>query len=459
MPEFFNPLMLSRLQFAVTTLFHMLWPLISIGLGLLLVVMEAWWLKSGNEIYYRHTRFWSKLYLLTFGVGVASGVPLEFQFGTNWAMFSRASGGFFGNILGFEGAMAFMLEAAFLGIMLFGWQRVSRGMHLLATVMVALGASISAFWIMDASAWMQVPAGVKIEQGQAIITDYFAAVFNPALVYSFTHMWAACVETTLFFVAGISAWAIWKNHQASFFLKSFKISLSLAAVFAPLQIYLGDLSARKVTQYQPAKAAAMEAHWHTNPDGSGAGFAVIAWPDSQKQQNKWEVKIPNLLSILSTRSLTGRVMGLTEFPQLDQPPVLITFVAFRLMLIMGFALLFLTIWGLWKWCCGALKPENISNNRCFWLVWIYAIPLGFLATDLGWIVREVGRQPWIIYNIMRTSEGVSNLTASVTAATFFAYCAVYLAMLIFYIIFAARIISKGPDMSSPLPHTSTIGGK
>ncbi len=255
MQSVLNPLMLSRLQFAVTTLFHMLWPLISIGLALLLVLMEALWLKTGKEIYYRHTRFWAKIYLLTFGVGVASGVPLEFQFGTNWAKFSQASGGYFGNILGFEAAMAFMLEAAFLGIMLFAWEKVSRGVHIFATSMVALGASISAFWIMAANAWMQVPAGVKFEQGQAVITDYYAAVFNPALVHSFTHMWTACIETTLFFVAGISAWAIRKNHFQGFFLKSFKMSLALAVIFVPLQIYLGDLSVRKVPAISARKNA------------------------------------------------------------------------------------------------------------------------------------------------------------------------------------------------------------
>jgi cytochrome d ubiquinol oxidase subunit I len=459
MDDFFNPLMLSRLQFAVTTLFHMLWPLLGIGLALMLVVMEGWWLKTGDEIYYRHTRFWSKLYLLSFGVGVASGVPLEFQFGTNWAAFSQTSGGFFGNILGFEGAMAFMLEAAFLGIMLFGWHRVSRGMHMFATTMVALGASISAFWIMDASAWMQVPAGVSFERGQAVITDYIAAVFNPALIYSFTHMWAACIETTLFFVAGISAWVIWKNRHSSFFLKSFKISLALAAIFAPLQIYLGDLSGRKVVKYQPAKAAAMEAHWQTNPHGTGAAFAVIAWPDTYRQENLWEIKIPYMLSILSTHSPTGQVVGLRDFPQSDQPPILLPFYAFRLMLAIGLFFIFLTIWGLWKWYKGALAPEAARQNRWFWLAWVFSIPLGFFASDLGWIVREVGRQPWIIYNIMRTSEGVSNLTASAAAMTFSAYCFIYLVMLILYIVFAARIIAKGPDMTSPLPHANSIGEK
>ncbi|MGA2094185.1 MAG: cytochrome ubiquinol oxidase subunit I, partial [Sedimentisphaerales bacterium] len=331
--------------------------------------------------------------------------------------------------------------------------------HFFATVMVALGASISAFWIMAANSWMQVPAGVKIENGVAIVTDYTAAIFNPALLHSFTHMWVACVETTLFFVAGISAWAILKNHQPGFFLKSFKICLALAVIFTPLQIYLGDLSGRKVAVLQPAKTAAMEAHWQTNATGTGASWVLAAWPDSQNQQNTWQIRIPYLLSILTTHSLTGRVVGLREFPQSDQPPVAITFYSFRLMLAIGFIFLVLMIWGLIKWRKGLLGEEHINRNRYFWLAWTLSIPLGFIASDLGWVVREVGRQPWVLYNIMRTSAGVSNLTASATLTTLLAYCLVYLAMLIFYVIFARRIITKGPDFISPLPHTSKPGGK
>ncbi len=459
MPDFYNPVILSRLQFAVTTLFHMLWPLLSIGLGLFLVLMEGMWLKTGQDIYYRHTRFWSKIYLLSFGIGVASGVPLEFQFGTNWAQFSRASGEFFGNILGFEAAMAFMLEAAFLGIMLFAWEKVSRRMHFFATVMVALGGSISAFWIMDASAWMQIPAGVKMENGVALVTDYTAAILNPGLVYSFTHMWAACVLTTLFFVAGVSAWAILKNHNPTFFIKSFKICMVLAIIFTPVQIYLGDMTSRKVAAYQPAKAAAMEAHWQTNPEGSGAAWAIAAWPDSQKQQNAWQIQVPYVLSILTTHSLTGKVIGLNEFPVEDQPPVILPFYAFRMMIAIGFIFLFLIIWGLLKWRKGQLDFQNTGCSRIFWMAWVWAIPLGFIASDLGWVVREVGRQPWVLYNIMRTSNGVSNLSAPTVAVTLIAYCFVYLAMLIFYFIYVKRIISKGPDLTAALPDNSVSGGK
>ncbi len=451
MQDFYNPIMLSRLQFAITTLFHILWPLIGIGLGLLLVVLEGIWLKTGREIYYRHTRFWSKIYLLSFGIGVASGVPLEFQFGTNWAKFSGTSGEFFGNILGFEAAMAFMLEAAFLGIMLFAWQRVSRAMHYFATIMVGLGATISAFWIMCANAWMQVPRGIKIENGIAVVTSYKEAILNPALVYSFTHMLAASILTTLFFVGGISAWAIYKNHNAQFFAVSFKICLTAAVLFVPLQIYLGDYSERTLTKYQPAKTAAIEGHWQTNPDGQGADWLIAAWPDKEKQTNSWELAVPNLLSLLVTHSWTGKVTGLNEFPVENQPPVAINFYSFRLMVAIGFFFLILIIWGLWKWRKGELEPQRITNNRLFLLAWIWSIPLGFIASDLGWIVREVGRQPWVLYDIMKTQDGVSNLDGTHVLVTLSAYTLIYTAMLILYFVYTRRSILKGPDLISPIP--------
>ena len=453
MEDFFNSLMLSRLQFAVTTLFHILWPLLSIGLSLFMVLTEAAWLKTGNELYYRHTRFWARLFLLSFGLGVASGMPLEFEFGTNWARFSRFSGGFFGNILGFEAAMAFMLEAAFLGVSLFAWNRVSRGMHLFATSMVALGASLSAFWIMDANAWMQVPAGVEVQAGQVVVVDYARAVFNPAWFYSFSHMWVACVETSLFFVAGISASYVLRKRNQEFFLKSFKMSVAAAIIVTPLQIYLGDLSGRKVAQFQPAKTAAMEAHWQTNPLGQGAGWVVMAWPDHKQEKNDWEIHIPYLLSFLIHRDLTGQVAGLRSFPPKDRPSILIPFYSFRLMIAIGVYLMGLMLWALWKWRRGQLRPQTLWVGKKFWRAWIWASPLGFIASDLGWATREVGRQPWAVYGLLRTSEGVSSLNRLPTATTLVLYTGIYVLLLVLFIIFTRRIMQKGPDLTSPLPRS------
>ena len=283
MEVLYNHVMLSRLQFAFTTMFHIIWPLLSIGLSILLVVTEALWLKTKEPVYYHHTRFWSKLFLLNFAVGVASGLPLEFQFGTNWGRFSAATHGFFGNILGFEGTMAFMLEAGFLGIMLFGWKRVSRRFHLFSTCMVACGASLSAFWIMVANSWMQTPGGGACVNYRYVMTNYWQGIFSPDLPWGFSHMWVACLETTLFVVGGVSAWYILKNRQVGFFLKSFKLALVAAIIITPLQVWLGDASGRTVAEYQPTKLGAIEAHWQTNPPGQGGR----EWPENGRRHLCW----------------------------------------------------------------------------------------------------------------------------------------------------------------------------
>lgn len=445
MDGFFDPLMLSRWQFAITTLFHMFWPLLSVGLSLWLVVLEACWLRTRDDAYFRHVRFWTAPFLLSFGIGVASGLPLEFQFGTNWAAFSRAAGGFFGNILGFEGAMAFMLEAAFLGIMIFGRRRVSPRMHFFATCMVAFGASLSAFWIMDASAWMQTPAGVDFSGTHGVVTSYWDAIFNPSWAVSFTHMWAACVVTSLFFVAGISAWYIRRGRETVLFLTSFKMAVALALVAAPLQVFLGDQSGVCVARNQPAKAAAMEAHWQTNPPGRGAAWALVAWPDPARQKNAFQVAIPGALSLMATRSFTGTVPGLAEFVPADRPPVAITFWSFRIMIAIGLFMVVLAVWAAWKWLRGGLAAETAWQARTFWRLWMAAIPLGFIAADLGWVVREVGRQPWVIYGVMRTSDSVSVLTGAATAASLACFVVLYAMLTAVFIIFLRRFILKGPS--------------
>ncbi|MCE5326697.1 MAG: cytochrome ubiquinol oxidase subunit I [Planctomycetaceae bacterium] len=445
MDAFYNPLTLSRIQFAITTSFHMFWPLLTIGLAWWLVALEAAWLITGRNAYYRHRHFWGKLFLLGFGVGVASGLPLEFQFGTNWALFSRAGGGFFGNILGFEASMAFMLEAAFLGIMVFGWNRVSRGMHIFATIMVAFGSTLSAFWIMSANAWMQTPAGTMMVDGRAVPVDYFAAIFNPAWFYSFTHMLAACLATTLFFIGGICAWFVSKGRQSQAFLKALKGVVLAAAVITPLQIYLGDLSGRGVAKHQPAKTAAMEAHWQTNPPGTGASWAIAAWPDLDHERNAWEVRIPQGLSLMVHHQPDTQVTGLKDFPPQDRPPVVLPFYALRGMVLIGMAMFALMLWSLVKWFRGRLSAEHAAQSRWFLRAWMWSIPLGFIAADLGWAVREVGRQPWVIYNVMRTEHGVSNISAANAAWTLAGYTAIYVAILVAFIVLARRVILRGPD--------------
>ncbi len=445
-----DPVFLSRLQFALTTSFHILWPLLSIGLSLFLVVLEGLWLKTQNEAYYQHARFWSRLFLLNVAVGVVSGIPLEFQFGTNWARFAVVTGGFFGNILGFEATMAFMLEAAFLGLMVFGWRRVPKGIHFLATCMVALGASLSAFWILVANSWMQIPAGGHLGNGRFLVTSYTAAIFNPDMPWSVSHMWVAALETTVFVVGGLSAWYILKNRHADFFLKSFKIALLGALVLAPLQIYLGDGSGRTVARYQPTKLGAMESHWHTNPPGTGASWKTLAWPNKAKQGNDWTfLEIPYGLSLLVTHSLTGPVKGLRDFPPQDQPPILIPFYAFRLMIAVGFLLFFLMLWTLWVWHKGRLTPERLAGQRWLLSAWVASIPLGYVAVEAGWWTREVGRQPWVIFGLLRTQDAASPLPAAAVATSLLAYGIVYTVLFFVFLAFARRILQKGPDLTSP----------
>jgi len=441
-----DPTILSRMQFALTAMFHILWPVLTIGLALFLVVLEGLWLRTAEAGYYRLARFWSKLLLLNFAVGVVSGLPLEFEFGTNWAPFSVASGEFFGNVLGFEGAMAFMLEAGFVGIMAMGWTRVSSAMHFFATCMVALGASMSAFWILVANSWMQAPAGGHFEAGRFIVDDYWQAIFNPGTLTSAAHMWLACLETSLFVIAGLSAWYVLHERHAALFMKSFRLAILLAMIVAPLQIWLGDASGQSVFRQQPAKAAAMEGHWETNRPGSGADWALLAWPDRARQTNDWSLTIPHGLSLLATHSLEGQVRGLREFPVSDQPPALpLLFYAFRLMVASGFWFLLLTILTLAVWQRGKLTLSCIPQSRWLLTAWVFSIPLGYLAVECGWIVREIGRQPWVIYGVLRTDQAASTLPAATVATTLAMYTLMYTLLVAVFILFARRIFKHGPD--------------
>ena len=282
-PEIVN---LSRAQFAMTAIFHILWPILTISLSAFLLLVETLWVRTNDVMYYRHARFWAKLLVLNFAVGVVSGIPMEFQFGTDWEGFSRYTGEFFGNILGFEGAMAFMLEAGFIGVMLYGWGRVPRGVHLFATGMVAFGATLSAFWIMVANSWMQTPAGVSLSEGKLVVTDYVAAIFNPDMIWGVGHMWVAALETGAFVIAGISAFYLYRRRHPEFFLRSFKLALAALLVIAPLQIWLGDSSGVDVFHNQPAKGAAIEGYWHTNAPGGQErlGTAGMARPGAAKKR-------------------------------------------------------------------------------------------------------------------------------------------------------------------------------
>lgn len=441
--------MLSRIQFAVTSMFHILWPVVTIGMSLFLVFLEAMWLRTQDSGYYRQARFWSKLFFLNVAIGVVTGIPLEFQFGTNWSVFSAAGGDFLGHILGFEGAMAFMLEASFLGVMMLGWNRVSPKMHLFSTAMVALGASISAFWIMVANSWMQFPAGGHLENGRFIVTDEAAAIFSPTMFWAATHMWVACLEITVFVVGGISAWHLLKRRHTDFYLKAFRMAAAAAFVIAPLQVYVGDGSGVSVHRHQPVKLAAMEAHWETNPPGRGATWNIAAWADEGKRENTWAVGIPYVLSLITTHRPTGEIKGLREFPPEYQPPVNLIFYSFRIMVIAGFAFVGLILWTGWAWRRKKLKPDLISSQRWLLTAWMAALPLSYLAMETGWITREVGRQPWILYGMLKTGETASLLPKAAVAGSLLAVSAIYAVIFSVFLYLAKRILTKGPATVEP----------
>ncbi|MCU6433359.1 cytochrome ubiquinol oxidase subunit I [Undibacterium sp. Jales W-56] len=451
----FDVLDLSRAQFAMTAIFHILWPILTISMSLFLLIVEGLWVRTSDPMYYRQARYWGKLLVLNFAVGVVSGIPMEFQFGTNWAPFSHSAGQFIGNILGFEGAMAFMLEAGFIGVMMFGWGRVSKGTHLFATGMVALGSTISSFWIMVANSWMQTPAGVAVVDGKIVVTDYFAAIFNPDMVWAVGHMWVAAVETGLFVIAGISAYHLLKRRNTEFFMRSFKLALLTLVFVAPLQVWLGDSSGVDVFETQPAKGAAIEGHWHTNAPGKGAAWSLLAWPNQDKQENDWSIEVPGMLSVIATHSATGKITGLADIPRADQPPMVpLLYYAFRVMAGIGMWFVLLSFWTAYAWRKTGARLDGFLANRKLLLAWVLTIPLPYIAVEAGWIVREVGRQPWIVYGLLRTKDAVSNIPAHAVAGSMAMFALFYVALFISFFIFARKWLKQGPDLSIMPPAQS-----
>lgn len=457
--DFFSDFVaLSRAQFALTAIFHMLWPVLTTGMSIYLVVVEGLWLKTRNPDYYRHARFWAKLYVLNFGIGVASGIPMEFQFGTNWAPLSEATGDFLGSILGFEGAFAFMLEAAFLGIMLFGWERVNGAVHYFATIMVAFGANLSTFWILTANSWLQTPAGGSVIDGKFIVRDYFQAILNPYMPNSVLHMFLATTETSLFVIGGISAWYLLNKRHPEFFAQSFKIALAAAIAVAPLQLYVGHLSGEQVYHYQPTKLAAMEAQWETLPAGQAAAWSAIALPNDKAERNEFELQVPKALSyILELKpTLSEPVRGLKEWAPADRPHAVgLIYYSFRIMIAIGFALAGLMAISVLQWLRGKLSAASLSNQGLLLWGWVLAAPLGYIAIECGWIVRCVGRQPWVLYGEIRTADAATPLPPETILTTLTAFAGIYSLLFVMALFFGSRILRHGPDLDIPIPE---LGG-
>lgn len=446
-------LLLSRLDFAWVASMHFLYPPLTIGLALLLFFSEWRWLKTSDEGWYRITRFFEKLFIINFGAGVATGVTMEMAFGILYGPFSQAAGPYFGNVLGYETITAFMYEAGFIGLMIFGWGKISRRMHLFATFNVMLSSTLSAFWIMNANSWMQTPTGVELKNGIFHVTDWSKAIFNPNFLSAFSHMWVAAVELALFFVIAVSAWFLLKRRHASLFTRPLRYAVIAAIVVAPLQVYLGDDLGQVVSEHQPAALAAMEGHYHTyNPDGTvNTGWHVLAWPNDEKGTNDWALTIPHALSLIETHTWSGKVTGLDQFAPADRPPVWIPFYAFRVMIAIGFFLVLVAFWGGWLAWKGRLSEgARAARNTWFLRVAVFSGFLPFLAIWTGWWTREVARQPWLADGMMRVSEGVSRMT--VFEATFWLVGFIIFELVVWYFTwyFMAKVIRQGPDLESPV---------
>lgn len=430
--------LLSRIQFGFTIGFHILFPTLNIGLAIFLAIMEGLWLKTQNPLYLRITKFWLKIFALTFGMGVVSGIVLSYELGTNFGPFIAAVGDVLGPLFSYEVMSAFFLEAGFLGIMLFGWKRVSPKVHYTATLLVALGTMISAFWIMSANSWMQTPAGYHWVGNKAIVDNWGEVIFNPSFIPRFVHMMMASYVTASFFIAGISAWYLLKSRHREFAKACFSFALGAAAILMPLQIIMGDIVGIYIHHHQPLKTAAMEGLWETT---KGAPLVLFALPNSQKEQNRYELKIPKLASLINTHHWNGEMVGLKSAPPSERPVISSVFYSFRIMVGLGFLLFALTFWSLWlRW------RKQLFHNRLFLKLCLWLTPAGFISTIAGWMVAESGRQPWIAYQLLRTSQGASTtVLSSHILLSLGLFILVYGIVFSFYLYYLFSVIRKGPQ--------------
>jgi len=432
----FDPLILARIQFAFTVSFHIIFPAFTIGLASYLAVLEGLYLYTNKTIYKEIYKFWIKLFAVAFGMGVVSGVVMSYQFGTNWSIFSDKVANVLGPLLGFEVLTAFFLEASFLGIMLFGWDKVSRGMHFFATCIVAIGTLISAFWILSANSWMQTPTGFYIgDNGLLYPSNWLEIIFNPSFPYRFIHMITAAYLTTAFVVGGVSALYLLSNRFTEHAKIMFANALLITVILSPAQLIIGDLHGLNTLEYQPAKVAAMEGIWETE---SGAGLRLFAIPDPKLETNKYELLIPKLASLILTHDLNGEVKGLKEWKKEDRPPVAIVFWSFRIMVGIGIFMIILSF------STGFLYLQNKLWNSFLLKIWSYMIPSGFIALLAGWFVTEIGRQPYTAYGVIKTIESVSpSVYGPQVLFSLIAFVVIYTLVFGTGIYYMFKLISKG----------------
>ena len=431
-----DALLLARLQFAFTIIFHIIFPSFTIGLAAFIATLLVRWRMTGEERLRNLAHFWTKIFAVSFAMGVVSGIVLSYQFGTNWSRFSEVAGNVVGPLIGYEVLTAFFLEATFLGIMLFGWKRVSPNLHTLAAILVAVGTSMSAFWILSANSWMQTPAGHEIKNGIAYPLDWLAIVFNPSFPYRFAHMFTAAYLTTSLVVLSVGARYLYTGRYIEDAKTMMRMGLGMVAVLAPLQLLIGDQHGLNTLHYQPAKIAAMEGHW----DGSKPGELVLfAWPNQKAERNDYEIAVPNVASLILTHSFDGLFKGLKDFAPNERPHVATVFFAFRIMVGVGMLMIAIGFIGAFLWWKGRL-----FDTRWFLRPLTYAWPLGFIAIIAGWTVTESGRQPYLVYNILKTADAVSAVSFGAVLTSLILFVLVYSSVFSMGILYINRLIEKGP---------------
>lgn len=430
---------LARIQFGFTISFHIIFPAITIGLASYLAVLEGLWLWRKDPVYRDLYHFWSRIFAVNFAMGVVSGLVMAYQFGTNWSHYSAFAGSITGPLLAYEVLTAFFLEAGFLGVMLFGWHRVGPGLHFFSTVMVALGTLVSATWILASNSWMQTPQGFEIVNNVVVPVNWIEVIFNPSFPYRLAHMTMAAFISTALFVGASGAWHLLRGNDNPRVRTMLSMALWMLLAATPLQIAIGDMHGLNTLEHQPAKVAAMEGHWENKP-GEGVPLVLFGWPDMEAEITRYAVEVPRLGSLILTHSWDGQYQGLKEFAPEDRPNVPIVFWSFRVMVGLGMLMLLLAVLGAWlRW------RKRLYGSRAFLRFATWMGPSGLIAVLAGWFTTEVGRQPWIVYGVMRTKDAVSNHSAEVLGATLVIFVIAYLAVFGIGVRYMLKLVGQGPQ--------------
>lgn len=430
---------LARIQFAFTVSFHIIFPALTIGVASYLAVLEGLWLKTNDKTYLSLYHFWSKIFAVNFGMGVVSGLVMAYQFGTNWSGFSEFAGSVTGPLLTYEVLTAFFLEAGFLGVMLFGWNRVGKGLHFFSTCMVALGTLMSTFWILSSNSWMHTPQGFSIQDGVVIPESWMEIIFNPSFPYRLFHMTIAAFLSSALFVGASAAWHLLKGNDSPAIRKMFSMSLWMALIVAPIQAVVGDAHGLNTLEHQPAKIAAIEGHWENVP-GEPTPLILFGIPDMEEERTKYAVEIPYLGSLILTHSLDKQIPALKSFPKEDRPNATIVFWSFRIMVALGMLMILLGVIGLWL-----RRQGRLYQSRAFHKFALYMGPSGLIAILAGWFTTEIGRQPWVVYGLQRTRDAVSQHSDLHMSFTLLAFIVVYSSVFGVGYVYLMKLIKTGPD--------------